>query len=61
MLLVPKLFTELGKRAFLHAAPSVWNLLQLILILQKLVSFCEFKSLLQKLNALSFGCYMGEY
>lgn len=37
-LTVPKLFTELCKRAFWHAAPSVGYLLQLNLKLQKTLS-----------------------
>lgn len=60
LLTVLKLFSEVGNRAFLHAAPSAWNLLQLNLKLQKLASFREFKSMLQKLYALPSGSCLWE-
>ena len=51
LLTVPKVRTELGKRAFSYAAPQAWNLLQTELKLRELVSLNTLKGTLTDLEA----------
>lgn len=46
MMSVPRVRTELGKKAFKYAAPSSWNLFQMDLRLTELITVGEFKALL---------------
>lgn len=45
--------TELGNKAFIHSAPSPWNLLQEMLRLTEFVSFSSFTSKLNVLESYS--------
>ncbi len=56
LLSVPKVRTELGKKAFKYAAPSTWNKLQKSMKLNKLVSLVAFKRMLTDLEAATSGC-----
>ena len=56
LLSVPKVRTELGKKAFRFAAPHAWNELQKDLKLKDLVSLDTFKSMLSNLEANTSGC-----
>lgn len=56
LLTVPKVRTELGKRAFSYAAPFTWNQLQNELKLKELVSINSLKSLLNDVEAGSSAC-----
>lgn len=51
LLTVPKVRTDLGKRAFSYAAPQAWNLLQTELKLRELVSLNALKATLTDLEA----------
>ena len=53
-LIVPKIRTELGKKAFKYAAPASWNNLQKELKLSELVTLGEFKSVLKERENSSF-------
>lgn len=56
LLSVPKVRTELGKKAFRFAAPSSWNDLQKELKLNELTSLDTFKRKLKELEAGTSGC-----
>jgi len=46
-LVVPRVKTELGKKAFMFAAPSAWNLLQKSLKMTTFTSYKQFVSMLK--------------
>ena len=56
LLSVPKVRTELGKKAFRFPAPSAWNMLQTTLKENELVSLNTFKGKLDYLEAETSGC-----
>ena len=53
---VPKVRTELGKKAFGFAAPSAWNMLQKTFKQNELVSLNIFKRKFDDLEAETSGC-----
>lgn len=54
-LLVPYVKTELGKKAFVFAAPSAWNLLQKSLKLTTVISYRQFVSTLKNVEQVNIG------
>lgn len=54
-LLVPHVKTELGKKAFVFAAPSAWNLLQKSLKLTTFISYRQFVSTLKNVEQVNIG------
>ena len=59
LLSVPNICLEMGKSAFMYAAPAVWNLLQTDFGLRELVSLSVFKNRLKKLEEGTSGCMFG--
>lgn len=53
---VPKVRTEMGKKAFRFSAPSTWNCLQSELKLQSLVSLNVFKSMINSIITRLMEC-----
>ncbi len=53
---VPFVRSELGKKAFIYAAPSDWNHLQLNLMLQSLMSLDLFKRVIRQMEIDSMTC-----
>ncbi len=47
---VPCVRSELGKKAFMHAAPTDWNLLQSKLKLQNVLSLDPFTTVIQQME-----------
>lgn len=56
LLLDPTVCTELEKRTFKYATPSVWNQLQNRLHVRELISLDSFKVILNDLELASSGC-----